>query len=560
MKYKKLPIFILAGLFLISGIFSAQTAQASAPTGTSATLNTVSSTTVGISLIGTNFVTFVHSGTTDADSTDLENVTYNGIHPTSGSVVSATALSFLFPVAMGTGKSGGDLTVEAGTIEDAGAVPNALITITDGNITDFAAPQFLSQEITSSTTVTIIYSEPVITTSSQYTNFGGDLAGNSIASLTGSGTATIVLHLTTPVGTGAAGTVDINGTVRDANFNILGLGVGINTSVMDAQKPTVSSITPSSNPIKVADDGDTLDLAVNFSEAMDTGVAPDISFSENLTGLGLLTFVSASWTDSDTYTEHYTINGTIQEEFSSIDVTIETAKDLAGNVMNQSTTAGAFSVDTIPPDAPTASPVAGAYTDARRITLASTNSTSVHYTTNGATPDCSSGETINPVRVLASETVNAVGCDDAGNASSLGTFAYTITSVGEGIGGGLNPNTEEIPGYVAPSSTQQTGSHINAAPVFTRFLKITMSGDDVKALQVFLNTHRFMLASSGPGSSGNETNYFGVLTRAAVMAFQEKYKDEILIPLDLTAPTGIMGPMTIKQIHHLLDDRKLLGL
>jgi len=44
--------------------------------------------------------------------------------------------------------------------------------------------------------------------------------------------------------------------------------------------------------------------------------------------------------------------------------------------------------------------------------------------------------------------------------------------------------------------------------------------DDVKTLQKILNSLGFTIASSGPGSQGNETNIFGSLTEAALIRFQ----------------------------------------
>jgi len=80
---------------------------------------------------------------------------------------------------------------------------------------------------------------------------------------------------------------------------------------------------------------------------------------------------------------------------------------------------------------------------------------------------------------------------------------------------------------------------------FTRTLSVGMSGEDVRSLQQILNSDpSTRVASSGLGSSGQESVYFGALTRDAVVRFQEKYSEEILTPNGLNHGTGTVGPST----------------
>jgi hypothetical protein len=63
---------------------------------------------------------------------------------------------------------------------------------------------------------------------------------------------------------------------------------------------------------------------------------------------------------------------------------------------------------------------------------------------------------------------------------------------------------------------------VECSCTFTRSLYPGVSrGDDVKCLQEYLNDSGHTLAESGAGSPGNETTYFGSLTRAAVKAWQD---------------------------------------
>jgi len=81
---------------------------------------------------------------------------------------------------------------------------------------------------------------------------------------------------------------------------------------------------------------------------------------------------------------------------------------------------------------------------------------------------------------------------------------------------------------------------------FYRSLKVGDEGQDVLILQKILNQDPdTRIAQSGIGSLGNETIYFGNLTKNAVIKFQNKYRNEVLVPAGLYVGTGYFGPSTI---------------
>lgn len=90
---------------------------------------------------------------------------------------------------------------------------------------------------------------------------------------------------------------------------------------------------------------------------------------------------------------------------------------------------------------------------------------------------------------------------------------------------------------------------------FDKNLMAGSLGDDVLYLQKILNINtETQIASDGAGSPGNETKFFGSRTRRAVMKFQAFYGDEILGPLNLSEPTGLVGPKTRQKLNEIIEE------
>jgi peptidoglycan hydrolase-like protein with peptidoglycan-binding domain len=85
---------------------------------------------------------------------------------------------------------------------------------------------------------------------------------------------------------------------------------------------------------------------------------------------------------------------------------------------------------------------------------------------------------------------------------------------------------------------QASSTAVSAMPA--RDLELGMTGGDVLALQKLLNANGFALAASGIGASGQETDYFGSLTKAALAKYQAAHG---------IAPTaGYFGSITRAQM------------
>lgn len=238
-------------------------------------------------------------------------------------------------------------------------------------------------------------------------------------------------------------------------------------------------------------------------------------------------------------------------------------------VSSASTTITHVVFDKTAPSAPTADPAEGTYTQAQSVSLTSSGSATVRYTIDDTAPTCTTGTLYSSSFGVASAVVRAVGCDDASNISSVATFTFARQSGGGGGGSRRSTTVSTMP--TAPASGSGLGSsqvsaildllrsfnadqsvidQVNASlsgqasagaagsasGSFSRDLEVGSVGEDVRALQVFLNGHGFPVVADGPGSAGNETTSFGSLTKAALAKFQAAK--------GITPAVGYFGPKT----------------
>ena len=141
--------------------------------------------------------------------------------------------------------------------------------------------------------------------------------------------------------------------------------------------------------------------------------------------------------------------------------------------------------------------------------------------------------------------------DEAGNTSATQTFDQFTVKGGGGIGriGDVARNAISSLFDVFDEAEQTTPTVPPTTPVFdigqqgqqeqilfTRDLTIGSVGEDVKALQKMLNTLGFIVSTTGAGSPGAESTYFGEKTRQALIRYQEANS--------ITPAFGYFGPRT----------------
>ena len=106
------------------------------------------------------------------------------------------------------------------------------------------------------------------------------------------------------------------------------------------------------------------------------------------------------------------------------------------------------------------------------------------------------------------------------------------------------------PAYISQILAYLGSSPVPVVPLFSRTLSQGMKGADVLLLQKVLNADpATRIATSGAGSPGHESDYFGALTKTALQKFQVKY--------GIAAPSnpayGTAGPKTRAKLQEVAN-------
>ncbi|MBP6912589.1 MAG: Ig-like domain-containing protein [Candidatus Pacebacteria bacterium] len=386
----------------------------------------------------------------------------------------------------------------------------------------------------------------------------------------------------------------ISGTIADQASNAMSDFVPVTNLaankalVIDTADPTLQSFAPADNetnfsPISVflmvfneAVDVETGNITIK--KTSDDSTVETISVSGGLvTGTGTSTITIDPSTDLSDLTEYY-----ILVDDTAFD-------DAAGNSYAgvSSTTAWSFTTGDI--NAPTLSSISASVSTTGATITWTTNEASsssvshgptVSYTTTTAETDTSPRVTSHSVSITgltcATEYNYIVISKDAANYTSSDTnHTFTTSSCPVVSSGGAVPvfilqqmsdnlraqNTNQVNLTIQKELEDKESKKLEVLEgntkknIFTKNLKYGLDNEeDVRSLQKFLNANGFIVSTRGPGSPGNEINYFGYGTKRAVEKFQKKYFEEILAPLGNKTPTGYVGEYTRNKINKILNE------
>ena len=330
---------------------------------------------------------------------------------------------------------------------------------------------------------------------------------------------------------------------------------------IDTMVPTItelSFVSSNANPM-YAREGDTITTFLAVSEPLTQ--PPTIAIQGSP--------ITLTAQDSNTYTSVYTVR---QHDVNGhVFYNIEPLADHAGNTLDPPQTVMPITIDTVSPPMGTPGEPDTSKKKAVTLTLKVPNnqfqiSTSIpeeedNFMLGGdceeltenmdvtmtVTPDES---TLMYTAAISSISGTYENCttylmDDAGNKSGEMKYdKFTVRKGGVGMPLDMSTFSSSAPNIDFDNTSRRAPRSEDPAPPapvfipeesdesdddagantesysFTRNLTIGSTGEDVRQLQIFLNANGYIIAAAGPGSPGNESTYFGELTRQALARYQ----------------------------------------
>ncbi|HTB80225.1 MAG TPA: chitobiase/beta-hexosaminidase C-terminal domain-containing protein [Opitutaceae bacterium] len=187
---------------------------------------------------------------------------------------------------------------------------------------------------------------------------------------------------------------------------------------------------------------------------------------------------SVTITSSGSTSIHYTTDGSTPTASSTTysgPVALSSTTTLSAIGVNSTgsspVTSGVYTIILPPPSAPVFSPAPGTYSSTQAVTITSSGSTSIHYTTDGSTPTASSPLYSGPVTISApGATLSAIGVNSGGTSPVI-SGVYTITSPPPTF----NFEAESL-SPVGTGATVSISNDANASGGVVEFLNSTAAG------------------------------------------------------------------------------------
>lgn len=127
----------------------------------------------------------------------------------------------------------------------------------------------------------------------------------------------------------------------------------------------------------------------------------------------------------------------------------------------------------------------------------------------------------------------------SGDAPDLNIGSWVNIEQNNGYLGAIDPTPYLDGTFVYTTDTTKSAT---TPATFTKDLYLGVSDPQVRLLQEWLNTHGYSVARCGAGSTGQETQYYGALTQAAVRKYQ--------IAHGIHPTAGYFGPLTRSAVNN----------